>query len=87
MLRGSSADIYRYLAQQITIGNQELSLLTISIDTTYSMPTVQRVVRFLEAENYIYIQRYGAGRANRYQLVPEEQRRMRSVAQLVGLIR
>ena len=86
VLRGAQDRVLRVLLAKIMDGCHDLSYLDLSIESGYSMESVRCAIRDLEHKHYIRVIRGGPRRRNRYEVLSEEQRRMYSVAQLVGLL-
>lgn len=84
--RTATDNVFKTIRQQIADGKTGISLLKLAVESGYSVPTVQKAVRELERMAYIRVERGGPRRASRYELVPEDRRRIIQMGQALGLI-
>lgn len=79
--------ILQTIRTRIHGGQDAISYMEISVASGYSLPTVQAAVAKLQQLEYLRVQRQRAGRPNRYEIIAEEQRRVRAVARFINLIK
>lgn len=85
-LRASSGDVLDCLKRNICQGRDQISLLSLALESGHTLPTVQQAIRQLESDCYIQVKRGGPRRASRYALISDERRRTLLIAQVFGLI-
>ncbi len=85
-LKGAPGHVLRTLQERIEHGQTAISYVDLSLETGYSVPTIQAAVGVLARDSFIRVQKQRSGRPQVYSLIPPELRRAQVAARLVNLI-